>query len=167
MSKIRQDRRSQQSTEKPLSSKQSTEQSNNIDYDAFRLIPYQHIVHIYAHSVEKNLPLNIVKLLLNFLSNKVMESHNCNSTYRYILFLKGEEVNYEGRLVENKRIEIKPQLRLKLTRSVKSDERAKLLGSLAAQMKKRDNDSTAQLLPPPFFSSDASNFFVIVHKVTE
>ncbi|KRZ88775.1 hypothetical protein T08_1160 [Trichinella sp. T8] len=136
MSKIRQDRRSQ-------------------------LIPYQHIVHIYTHSdelitfkhlVEKNLPLNIVKLLLNFFSNKVME---------------GEEVDYEGTLVENKRIEIKPQLRLKLTRSVKSDERAKLLGSLAEQMKKRDNDSTAQLLPPPFFSSDASNFFVIVHKVTE
>ncbi|KRX64977.1 hypothetical protein T09_13642 [Trichinella sp. T9] len=161
MSKIRQDRRSQQSTEKPLSSKQSTEQSNNIDYDAFRIL-----IFLILNNCLSVYPL--------FLMNKqpTLFSANSLSTYRPHLypfrpFLRGGEVDYEGTLVENKRIEIKPQLRLKLTRSVKSDERAKLLGSLAEQMKKRDNDSTAQLLPPPFFSSDASNFFVIVHKVTE
>ncbi|KRX27619.1 hypothetical protein T07_7875 [Trichinella nelsoni] len=85
--------------------------------------------------------------------------------YQHIIYIyihnemkRGKGGLREGTLVENKRIEIKPQLRLKLT--MKSDERAKLLSSLAEQMKKRDNDSTAQLLPPPLFSSDASNFFV-------
>ncbi|KRX48867.1 hypothetical protein T05_11005 [Trichinella murrelli] len=102
MSKIRQDRRSQQSTEKPLSSKQSTEQSNNIDYDAFRLIPYQHIVHIYTHSEKKNLLKrtdNHHLLILLYILQKIP-------------FLRGGEVDYEGTLVENKRIEIKPQLRI-------------------------------------------------------
>ncbi|OUC48721.1 hypothetical protein D917_01085 [Trichinella nativa] len=78
-----------QSTEKPLSSKQSTEQSNNIDYDAFRLFLIN-ISSTFIPIPHLNLPLNIVKLLLNFLSNKVMCLNNS------VLFLKGEEVDYEG-----------------------------------------------------------------------
>ncbi|KRY42910.1 hypothetical protein T01_8686 [Trichinella spiralis] len=78
MSKIRQDRRSQLFL-------------INISSTSI------HIPHL-------NLPLNIVKLLLNFFSNM-----------SFFEKCKGGEVDYEGTLVENKRIEIKPQLRLKLT----------------------------------------------------